>query len=109
MRFLLFNSAFWNIQIALTSKWLTLSSHPSARAGLQLYEHFMNNPTIQTASFPAVIHPSAVVGAAVTSGRGLHVSPLSVIAPYASLGDFVVINRNVSLGSPHSIRKFCHP
>ena len=63
-----------------------------------IYEHFMNNPTIQTASFPAVIHPSAVVGAAVTSGRGLHVSPLSVIAPYASLGDFVVINRNVSLG-----------
>lgn len=63
-----------------------------------IYQHFLNNPSIHAASFPAVIHPSAVIGAAVTTGKGLHISPLSIIAPYAQLGDFVVINRNVSVG-----------
>lgn len=75
---------------------LIIASIGKGRAAI--YRHFLNNPTIHTASFPAVIHPSAVIGAAVTTGKGLHISPLSVVAPYAKLGDFVVINRNVSVG-----------
>ncbi|MGI9159510.1 MAG: acetyltransferase [Saprospiraceae bacterium] len=48
--------------------------------------------------FPALIHPSAVCSPTMQAGPGLHVSPLSVVAPHTLLGSFVVLNRQISIG-----------
>lgn len=56
--------------------------------------------------WPALIHPSAVIGHGLQMGRGFHLSPLSVLAPYVKLGDFVVINRNVSIGHHSQLADF---
>lgn len=75
---------------------LILASIGKARSAI--YHSFLQNFSIKTASFPSLIHPSSVVGAEVIYGKGFHLSPLSVIAPFSYLGDFNVINRGVSIG-----------
>jgi sugar O-acyltransferase (sialic acid O-acetyltransferase NeuD family) len=59
---------------------------------------FSKNFGIKSAQYTSLIHPSSVCALTVAMGSGVHISPLSVVAPYASLGDFSVINRNVSIG-----------
>ncbi len=59
---------------------------------------FSHNFGIQTQQYSSLIHPSSVCALTVHLGSGVHISPLSIIAPYAKLGDFTVINRNVSIG-----------
>ncbi len=59
---------------------------------------FSNHFGIKTAQYTPLIHPSSVCALTVAMGLGVHISPLSVVAPYARLGDFSVINRNVSIG-----------
>lgn len=53
---------------------------------------------IKTEQYTPLIHPSSVCAFTASIGSGVHISPLSVVAPYAHLGDFSVINRNVSIG-----------
>jgi sugar O-acyltransferase (sialic acid O-acetyltransferase NeuD family) len=53
---------------------------------------------LSPALFPALIHPSAVCSPTMQAGPGLHISPLSVVAPHTLLGSFVVLNRQVSIG-----------
>lgn len=61
-------------------------------------EHFINTYSIPEARFIPLIHTSSVVTNGLMAGIGLHISPLSVIAPYCSFGRFVVINRHVNVG-----------
>lgn len=44
------------------------------------------------------IHPSSSCSPTLQHGHGLYVGPLSVVGPYAYCGDFVVLNRKVSVG-----------
>lgn len=44
------------------------------------------------------IHPSSSCSATLQHGHGLYVGPLSVVGPQTHFGDFVVINRKVSVG-----------
>lgn len=60
--------------------------------------HFIGNYQIPLHHFIPLIHPSSVVPVAFQYGPGLHISPLSVIAPHCTFGKFVVINRQVSIG-----------
>ena len=76
------------------------------RSRKKIYDFFANNFQLNLQNFVQLIDPSAVIGYGVTHGLGLHVSPLSVIAPFASLKDFVVINRNVSIGHHTKIENF---
>jgi sugar O-acyltransferase (sialic acid O-acetyltransferase NeuD family) len=48
--------------------------------------------------YATLIHPSSVCSRTARLGSGVHISPLSAVAPYAILGNFTVINRNVSIG-----------
>jgi sugar O-acyltransferase (sialic acid O-acetyltransferase NeuD family) len=49
-------------------------------------------------SFATVVHPSAVVSARATVGRGVLVGAMCVIAAHASIGDFTVLNRGAMVG-----------
>jgi sugar O-acyltransferase (sialic acid O-acetyltransferase NeuD family) len=53
---------------------------------------------IKTTHYTTLMHPSSVCASTVKVGAGVHIGPLSIIAPYAVLGDFTVINRQVSVG-----------
>ncbi len=64
----------------------------------KIVEFFTLHFDIQPQQYTSLIHPSSVCALTVDIGLGVHISPLSVIAPYAKLGDFTVINRNVSIG-----------
>lgn len=44
------------------------------------------------------IHPSSTCSTTLQHGHGLYVGPLSVIGPQTHFGDFVAINRKVSVG-----------
>lgn len=61
-------------------------------------EHFIRTYSIPEERFIPLVHPSSVIGHGLKAGAGLHVSPLSVIAPYCTFGKFVVINRHVNVG-----------
>ena len=64
----------------------------------KIVDFFTQHFDIQPQKYTTLIHPSSVCALTVDIGSGVHISPLSVIAPYARLGDFTVINRNVSIG-----------
>jgi sugar O-acyltransferase (sialic acid O-acetyltransferase NeuD family) len=53
---------------------------------------------IKTTHYTTLMHPSSVCASTVKVGKGVHIGPLSIIAPFATLGDFTVINRQVSVG-----------
>ena len=59
---------------------------------------FRDHFDIQSEQYSALIHPSSVVSSTTIVGAGVHISPMSVVAPYAQLGNFTTINRNVSIG-----------
>jgi sugar O-acyltransferase (sialic acid O-acetyltransferase NeuD family) len=61
-------------------------------------EHFINTYAIPQERFIPLIHTSSVIANGFVAGIGLHISPLSVIAPYCTFGRFVVINRQVNVG-----------
>lgn len=61
-------------------------------------EHFINTYSIPEHRFIPLIHTSSVIANGFATGIGLHISPLSVIAPYCTLGRFVAINRHVNIG-----------
>jgi len=64
----------------------------------RIAEYFMAKYAIPDERFIPLIHPSAVSANGFVYGAGLHISPLSVIAPFCTFGRFVVINRQVSVG-----------
>lgn len=64
----------------------------------QIAEHFINTYSIPEDRFIPLIHTSSVMANGFMAGIGLHISPLSVIAPYCTFGRFVVINRHVNVG-----------
>jgi sugar O-acyltransferase (sialic acid O-acetyltransferase NeuD family) len=68
------------------------------KARRAIVQFFEKNFNIKVNRYMNLRHPSSVLAATVKQGFGVHISPLSVVAPYAILGDFVVINRNVSVG-----------
>jgi sugar O-acyltransferase (sialic acid O-acetyltransferase NeuD family) len=61
-------------------------------------DHFIKTYSIPKDRFIPLIHSSSVIANGFIAGIGLHLSPLSVIAPYCTFGRFVVINRQVSVG-----------
>jgi sugar O-acyltransferase (sialic acid O-acetyltransferase NeuD family) len=50
------------------------------------------------ARFANFIHPSAIIGYAVTLGTGILVYPGAIVGPWATLGDFVSIGGNATVG-----------
>ncbi len=65
-------------------------------------DYFIRKYPIPEDRFISLIHPSSVVPAVFHYGPGLHIGPMSVVAPYCTFGKFVVINRHASIGH-HSI------
>ena len=72
----------------------------------KIFEEFNRNCNISSPNYFNIIHPSAVVASSVSIGKGVHVSPLSVIAPFARMENFVCINRNVSIGHHTILKEF---
>ena len=72
----------------------------------KIFQFFKEKYSLLEEDFIEVIHPNSVIGSNVNYGVGFHLSPLSVIAPFTTIGDFVVINRNVSIGHHNTIENF---
>lgn len=68
------------------------------KARQAIVSFFKKNFGIQPYQYETLIHPSSVCALTTVVGAGVHISPMSVVAPYAQLGDFTTINRNVSVG-----------
>ncbi|MFM2395219.1 MAG: hypothetical protein RLZZ546_3202 [Bacteroidota bacterium] len=64
----------------------------------KIYDFYKDKISYSKNSFPTLIHPSSVIGSNVQFGMGFHLSPLSVIAPFCTIKNFVVVNRNTSIG-----------
>jgi sugar O-acyltransferase (sialic acid O-acetyltransferase NeuD family) len=71
-----------------------------------IFEFFRERFGITEDRYFNTIHPSAVLALTARMGRGVHISPLSVIAPFAELEDFVVVNRNASIGHHTVLERF---
>ena len=72
----------------------------------KIAEYFTGKHSISDGQFIPLIHASSVIANGFQHGAGLHVGPLSVIAPYCSFGRFVVINRSVSVGHHTTLHDF---
>jgi len=83
------------IQDWSSSNFIVASIGKSRR---KIAEYFIQKYAISEKQFIPLVHQSSVIGNGFQQGPGLHVSPLSVVAPYCTFGRFVVINRGVSIG-----------
>jgi sugar O-acyltransferase (sialic acid O-acetyltransferase NeuD family) len=63
-----------------------------------VFEDFRDRFSIEAGRYATLVHPSAVLPQMRTLGNGVHISPLSVVAPYAELGDFTLLKRRTSVG-----------
>jgi sugar O-acyltransferase (sialic acid O-acetyltransferase NeuD family) len=72
----------------------------------KIFEHFHDTHSIQASQFINIIHSSAVVSETSKLGYGVHISPLSVVSPFAELGNFSIVNRNVSIGHHTVLEEF---
>lgn len=72
----------------------------------KIFEFFKNNYPVEENNFIDIIHPSALITSEVKYGIGFHLSPMSQISPFTKIGNFVVINRNVSIGHHNTIEDF---
>ena len=72
----------------------------------RIAEHFINTYAIPENRFLPLIHSSSVLPRMLEAGIGLHVGPLSVVAPYCTFGKFVVINRHVNIGHHNILNDF---
>jgi sugar O-acyltransferase (sialic acid O-acetyltransferase NeuD family) len=72
-----------------------------------IYQYFEGLIDYGENEFIDIIHPSSVIGSECKIGKGFHLSPLSVIAPFVEIGNFVVINRSVSIGHHTVLNDFC--
>lgn len=72
----------------------------------RIAEYFITKYQIPDERFIPLIHPSSVTANGFVYGAGLHISPLSVVAPYCTFGRFVVINRQVSVGHHTVLRDY---
>jgi sugar O-acyltransferase (sialic acid O-acetyltransferase NeuD family) len=68
------------------------------KARQTIVQFFEKNYGIKIEQYTTLMHPSSVCAATVSQGFGVHIGPLSIAAPFACLGNFTVINRNVSIG-----------
>jgi sugar O-acyltransferase (sialic acid O-acetyltransferase NeuD family) len=71
-----------------------------------IHEFFKLEYGIQSAHYRNIIHPTAVIAETVEMGQGLHIGPLSVVAPYSILDNHTTINRNVSVGHHTRLEEF---
>ncbi|GLR15952.1 LbetaH domain-containing protein [Portibacter lacus] len=76
------------------------------KSRMKIYNHFLEEKGITADEYVTLIHPSAVISSSVKMGYGVHIGPLSVIAPYAVLGNFATINRNCSVGHHTEMKDF---
>jgi sugar O-acyltransferase (sialic acid O-acetyltransferase NeuD family) len=58
-------------------------------------------------SFVSLIHPTALVSAFVTMGRGTIVGPFAAISPDTALGDFNTINSYTAIAHDVTIGSYC--
>jgi sugar O-acyltransferase (sialic acid O-acetyltransferase NeuD family) len=76
------------------------------KSRLKIKTFFEREYGIQSEQYRSIIHPSAVIAESVSLGKGLHIGPMSVIAPFANLKDHSTINRNVSVGHHTTLEAF---
>lgn len=72
-----------------------------------LFQFYQNLWKVNHSEYIDLIHPSAIISSTVTSGFGLQMEPLSVIAPYTKIGFGVNIGRNCSVGHHITLGDFC--
>lgn len=72
-----------------------------------LFQFYKNLWNIDHDNFGQLTHPSSVIASTVIGGLGLHLEPLSVIAPYTEIGFGVNIGRNCSVGHHNILNEFC--
>ena len=63
-----------------------------------VFQFFQAHYGVELGYFADLVHPSAELASTSGIGAGVHVGPLSVIAPFAELGNLVSVNRQVSIG-----------
>jgi sugar O-acyltransferase (sialic acid O-acetyltransferase NeuD family) len=73
----------------------------------KVYDFFNEKYGIQTSSYINLIDPASKVSTTTTIASGANFQPLSVIAPFACIGNFVTINRSASIGHHTVIEDFC--
>ena len=68
------------------------------RSRAQIFNFFFEKYGIKVDQYHNLFHPSAIISDTARLGKGIHVSPLSIISPFTELGNFCVVNRNCSIG-----------
>ena len=81
------------------------------KARKAIFQYFQSKFGIEAQQYINLIHPSAIVAGSAQLGHGVHISPGSIISPFARLDDFVVINRGVSIGHHSILEEYaaCNP
>ncbi len=72
----------------------------------KIYDFFKKIYPIEENNFIDIVHPSALITSEVKHGYGFHLSPMSQVSPFTTIGNFVVINRKVSIGHHNIIEDF---
>jgi acetyltransferase-like isoleucine patch superfamily enzyme len=96
---------FNEIKIRPLENFVLGSSKPGTKEFLlRFYQEQWN---INEEEFTSLVHHSSVIASTVKMAAGCHVQPLSVIAPYSTIGFGVNISRSCSIGHHAHVGDFC--
>jgi sugar O-acyltransferase (sialic acid O-acetyltransferase NeuD family) len=79
----------------------------SPRTKRIIYDMFLREFQIKADMYASVCHAQITLGNGVAYGYGCNFSPGVTVAPYSKIGNFVTLNRHVSIGHHTQIEDFC--
>lgn len=93
------------IRLQPQKNFVFASSKPGTKEFL--FQFFQEHWNIKEEEFTTIIHHSSVIASTVKMAGACHVQPLSVIAPYTTIGFGVNISRSCSIGHHAQVGDYC--
>lgn len=97
---------YFEDQVNLTDSKLVLGVY-SPLIKKKVVDFFQKEADVSINQFMNIVHPNSEIACTSILSKGIFINPLTVVSPYANLGNWVTINRKSSIGHHTSINDYC--
>lgn len=97
---------YFEDQVNLTDSKLVLGVY-SPLIKKKVVDFFQKEADVSINQFMNIVHPNSEIASTSILSKGIFINPLTVVSPYANLGNWVTINRKSSIGHHTLINDYC--